>query len=195
VDDKVICVSSLATGSAPAPGTVVSTLGYGASVDVWAPSGIMVTQIPPSQTALPASPFSGTSSAAPIVAGALTIARAIAPALNPDGVASLLANSTCRSASPGRSDGTVCIPSADPRVGGKGYIDFLELVRQACIAAGRNSLRPCTGGWDAPERTGQGDTFGTALPLKPLDLWTTNEEVSFEGLPDLSTSTRPKSTR
>lgn len=186
VDDKVICVSSLATGSAPAPGAVVSTNGYGASVDVWAPSRTIVTQVPPSQTTVPTAPFAGTSNATPIVAGALTIARAIAPALNPDGVASLLANSTCRSASPGRSDGTVCTPSTDPRVDGKGYLDFLELVRQARIAAGRNSLRPCTGGWDAQERAGQGDTFDTALPLKPLDLWTANQEVLFEGLPDLS---------
>lgn len=129
VDDKVICASSLATGSAP--GTIIGANNYGASVDVWAPSGIIVTQIPPSQTTVPTSPFGGTSSATPIVAGALAIARAIAPTLNPDGVASLLANSTCRSTMPGRSDGTVCIPSADPRVDGKGYLDFLELVRLA----------------------------------------------------------------
>jgi len=184
VDDKVICVSSLAMG--PATGTVVSTLGYGASVDVWAPSGVIVTQIPPSQTTVPTSPFGGTSSAAPIVAGALTMARAIAPTLNPDGIAGVLAGSTCRSAMPGRADGTVCIPSADPRVGGKGYLDLLELIRQARLAAGRDPLTPCTGGWDTPERAGQGDTFGTAFPLKPLDLWNTNQEVLFEGVPDLS---------
>ena len=135
---------------------------------------------------MPTSPFGGTSNAAPIVAGALTIARAIAPTLNSDGVASLLANSTCRSASPGRSDGSVCIPSPDPRDDGKGYLDLLELIRRARIAAGRDPLAPCTGGWDAQERAGQGDTFDTALNLKPLNLWTTNQEVLFEGLRDLS---------
>jgi hypothetical protein len=83
-------------------------------------------------------------------------------------VVNVLVSSTCSSRHPRRMDGTNCLPSANGRVDGKGYLDFLELIRQARHRAKMDPLVPCTGGWDAAERLSKNDTAATALPLAPL---------------------------
>ncbi|HEY7192342.1 MAG TPA: S8/S53 family peptidase [Gemmatimonadales bacterium] len=184
VSSHVVCISGLKVDAATKGVTVADNTGYGPSVLVWAPRTLFVTPVPPDSTSAPIV-FDGNSGSAPLVSGALAVVRAIAPTLTNGEVVNVLVSSTCSSRHPRRMDGTNCAPSANGNVDGKGYLDFLELIRQARHRAKLDPLVPCTGGWDAAERLSKNDTAATALPLAPLAP-TLHSTVSFTGDRDLS---------
>jgi hypothetical protein len=173
VYEHVVCVSSVAppppVPPAPAALTLVSAgLGHGKAVRVWAPGTLITTPSPPNSLASPAV-AAGNSIATPIVSGALAVALAINPALGPKTLVDLLLSSSCASTQTLRIDGTMCVPSPDPLVDGRGYFDFLELIRQARVGASRPSLAPCSGGWDPDELAGVGDSKAAPIKVKKLE--------------------------
>jgi hypothetical protein len=140
----------------------------------------------------------GASPATAFVSGLAADVRSIAPAMSPSLVRGVLFLAACRKGNTLRADGTNCTPSADARVNvatnfagigglGGGYIDALDALRWARLNAARPHLAPCTGGWDANERTANPahDSALAALDLGALNAQT-GSTVEYRGSGDLS---------
>ena len=171
--DRVICVGALEGGSSAPFIKRLEKSNFGDLVNVWGPGALVSISPRPSDPlptlgfpALPTS--SGTSIAAPFVAGSVAVARALAPKLSSMQLRDVLAGSNCRSGGTARVAGVPCAVTGDALIDKTGYLDGLELVRLARAKAGRPSLGLCTGGFDADEAGTANDKWTTAVPMTPL---------------------------
>jgi hypothetical protein len=139
----VICVGNLMTGGgdlSPSPNS-----NFGAALDLWAPGTSLATFETPAPKS---TSTSGTSPAAAFTSGVVSIVRSVAPNLSGAQVRQLLDDAVCRTGHTVRVDGSSCTPSADARVDANGYLDVLDALHRARVAANLPSLTGCTGGWD-----------------------------------------------
>jgi len=169
----VLCVGALAPGKAPVAAPIRNpSLSKGARINFWAP-GSLVMVAPQPGVSTPCTyktcAIAGTSPATAFMSGTASIALAIDPSLNALQLRTLLKTSGCKTGNITRTAGPACTPSADPNVDGSssentGYVDVLEVVREASQAAGLPGLGTCTGGFDELA-VPTGDTPATAQSL------------------------------
>jgi hypothetical protein len=109
--DRVICVGAINTWKN-------NVFNWGSQVDIWAPTDLPATSVPPSPETPPPYPpyntFGGTSAAAPFVAGIVALMKTLDPLLSPDAALAAL-QSTANS-------------SSDPKVT-HGYLDAFRAVQ------------------------------------------------------------------
>lgn len=110
ITDGVICVGALNDSA----NTAQSYSNFGAPLDIWAPTNVLVMPDPASMTSLPT--HTGTSASAPFVSGIAAMMKAIDPGLTSDAVRDILVNTAWKD-------------STDPKVAG--YVNALAAVKAA----------------------------------------------------------------
>jgi Subtilase family/Calx-beta domain len=164
----VVCVGGLSgAGSGSAAPIRNTALSTGTRIDVWAPGDNVV--VPPMPGQPNPTSVGGTSPATAFMAGVASIALSIDPSLTAAQLRALLHSSACKTGNTMRAAGPACTPSSDPNVDGSnvnngGYIDVLEVVREAWAADAQPSLGACTGGF-GEVTPATADTAATAQDL------------------------------
>jgi hypothetical protein len=182
---QVVCVGGLAGAGGASTAPIRNTgLSTSARIDIWAPgTGVVVPETPGTTTP---SAIGGTSPATAFMAGVASIALNLDPSLSNSQLRTLLHNSGCKTGNTVRTAGPACSPSGDPDVNSPnanngGYIDVLEVVREAWAAAGQPSLGVCTGGFGEVTPP-TGDTPTTATDLGNITAATAGTLLSQSGL-------------
>ena len=165
---QVVCVGGL-SGAGGASAAPVRNTGLSTSsrIDIWAPgTNVVVPETPGTTTP---SSIGGTSPATAFMSGVASIALNIDPSLSNSQLRSLLHKSGCKTGNTVRTAGPACAPSSDsnvnsPNANNGGYIDVLEVAREAWAAAGQPSLGVCTGGFGEVTPP-TGDTAATSSDL------------------------------